>query len=65
MSGADPVGKGSSIPPADAPTWVALVQGGLALPPGSIGYVLDPRAASGVEVLAAADLVGDLAIFPR
>jgi hypothetical protein len=65
MSGADNDGKANQIPAADAPTWVALVTGDLALPAGSTGYVLDPRAMSGVEVLAAADLLTDLAIFPR
>lgn len=63
MSGADPDGKASTIPPADAPTWVALVAADLSLPPGSVGYVLDPRTAAGVEVLGAADLVADLANF--
>ena len=53
----------ATIPPADAPTWVALVAADLSLPPGSVGYVLDPRGAAGVEVLAAADLVADLANF--
>jgi hypothetical protein len=63
MSGSDPDGKASTIPPADAPTWVALVAADLSLPPGSVGYVLDPRGAAGIEVLAAADLVADLANF--
>jgi hypothetical protein len=63
MSGADLDGKANAIPPADAPTWVALVTADLSLPPGSVGYVLDPRAGSGIEVLAAGDLVADLTNF--
>lgn len=65
MSGADNDGKANHIPAADAPTWVALVTGDLPLPAGSTGYVLDSRSASGVEVVAAADLLADLALFPR
>jgi hypothetical protein len=60
MSGADNDGRANQIPAADAPTWVALVTGDLALPKGSTGYVLDPRTASGVEVLAASDLIAEL-----
>ena len=63
MSGADNDGKAAAIPTAEAPTWVALITGDLAVGPGSIGYVLDPRAASGVEVLAAADLISELKSF--
>jgi hypothetical protein len=65
MSGADHDGKANAVPTADAPTWVALIEvpRELSLAAGSTGYVLDPRAASGVEVLAAADLVAELKSF--
>jgi hypothetical protein len=50
------------LPPANAPTWFALLRDDIALPPGSAGYVLNPRSPSpGVEHLSAADLVGELA----
>jgi hypothetical protein len=64
-SGGDNDGRANQIPAADAPTWVALMAGNLPLPAGSTGYVLDPRTASGVDLRAAADLLTDLAIFPR
>jgi hypothetical protein len=49
------------LPPANAPTWFALLRDDIALPPGSAGYVLDPRSPSaGVERLSAGDLVRDL-----
>jgi Prokaryotic RING finger family 4 len=50
------------LPPANAPTWFALLRDNIPLPPGSAGYVLDPRSTStGVTRLSAADLVGELA----
>ena len=52
----------SKIPPANAPTWFALLRADVALPKGSEGYLLDPRTA-GPELkrLAATDLVAELA----
>jgi hypothetical protein len=52
----------AAIPPADAPTWFALVTGDLALPKGSVGYILDARTTGGdgIERLAANDLVAEL-----
>ena len=50
------------VTPANAPTWFALLRDDLELPPGSAGYVLDPRAAGdGVDRMSAAALVGELA----
>lgn len=51
------------LPPANAPTWFALLHDNkIALPAGSAGYVLDPRAPStGIERRSAADLVAELA----
>jgi len=67
MSGADNDGKANAIPPVSAPTWLAVVDvpRELALPAGSTGYVLDPRTASGVEVLSAADLIAELKSSPE
>jgi hypothetical protein len=49
------------LPPANAPTWFALLRDDVALPAGSVGYVLDPRSPNAeVERLSAADLVGEL-----
>jgi hypothetical protein len=60
-AGDDPDGTLDELPPANAPTWFALLRDDLELPTGSAGYVLDPRSPSeGVERLAAADLVGEL-----
>ncbi|HEU0031104.1 MAG TPA: RING finger family 4 domain-containing protein [Kofleriaceae bacterium] len=55
-------GTVASIPPANAPTWLAVLRDDLAIPPGSAGYVLDARG-PGTELLrrSAADLVGELA----
>ena len=64
MSGADHDGKARAIPAADAPTWVALLRADLYLPAGSTGYVLDPRTASGLALLGAADLVSELKVLP-
>ncbi len=64
MSGADHDGKARAIPPADAPTWVALVRADLPLPAGSTGYVLDPRTASGVAVVGVGDLLSELKSIP-
>ena len=63
MSGADNDGRANQIPPADAPTWIAVVSADLPLPAGSMGYVLDPRTVSGVEVVSASDLVAELSLF--
>ena len=53
----------TTIPPANAPTWFALLTDTLALPGGSEGYVLDARRTGpGVTRLAAADLVAQLAV---
>jgi len=50
------------LPPANAPTWFALLRDDLELPPGSTGYVLAGRAAAdGVDRLSATDLVSELA----
>ncbi len=55
-------GKLTAIPPANAPTWFALLDDTLALPGGSEGYLLDARKTGpGVTRLAAADLVAQLA----
>jgi len=54
----------AKIPSADAPTWVALVVGDLALPAGSGGYVLDPRGGDGLHRQEAADLIAELAHRP-
>jgi len=49
------------IPPADAPTFVALLTDDLALPKHSAGFILDARGAlAGVTRLAAADLIAEL-----
>ncbi|MDB4963061.1 MAG: hypothetical protein JWP01_3060 [Myxococcales bacterium] len=53
-----------AIPPANAPTWFALLDDTLALPTGSEGYFLDARTATGVTRLAASDLVAQLAPRP-
>jgi hypothetical protein len=61
MSGAADDGRVISIPTADAPTWFAVMSG-FALPRGSQGYALDARGlAPGTELLAAGDLVAELA----
>jgi hypothetical protein len=54
-------GRHPRIPPANAPTLVALLRPDLAIPAGSAGYVLDARELS-VEVqrLGATDLVAEL-----
>lgn len=60
MSGGTDDGRVPAIPPADAPTWFALVSG-MPLPRGSIGYALDRRdLGQGVEVLSTGDLIADL-----
>jgi len=61
-AGDDPDAMLDVLPPANAPTWFALLRDDIALPAGSAGYVLDPKSASeGVERLSAAELVGELA----
>ena len=52
----------SKIPPANAPTWFALVHEDVALPKGSEGYARAPRpGGDGITRLALADLVSELA----
>lgn len=61
-AGDDPDAVLDELPPANAPTWFALLRDDLELLPGSAGYVLDPRSRrDGVERLTAAELVTDLA----
>jgi hypothetical protein len=63
-AGDDPDGTVDELPPANAPTWFALLRDDLALPTGSAGYVLDRRAPldgpDGIERLSAGDLLGEL-----
>ncbi|NVB84490.1 MAG: hypothetical protein HOV81_39310 [Kofleriaceae bacterium] len=61
MSGGADDGRLATIPPADAPTWFALLRG-MPLPRGSAGYALDVRGlpSSGVDLRAAGDLVAML-----
>ena len=56
-------GSLAAIPPADAPTWFAVLRDDLAIPKGSTGYMLDARTTGGdgITRLAAADLVAELA----
>jgi hypothetical protein len=64
-AGDDPDGTVEELPPANAPTWFALLRDDLELPAGSAGYVLDRRAATdgpdGIERLSAGDLLAELA----
>ncbi|HEX7839905.1 MAG TPA: hypothetical protein VF469_20655, partial [Kofleriaceae bacterium] len=65
-AGDDPDGTLDELPPANAPTWFALLRDDLELLPGSAGYVLDPRSAprsagDGIDRVSAADLVAELA----
>jgi hypothetical protein len=61
-AGDDADGALDELPPANAPTWFALLRDDLELPPGSAGYALDPRAErDDIDQLSAADLVGELA----
>ena len=60
-AGDDADGTVDELPPANAPTWFALLRDDLALPAGSTGYVLDGRGSpAGVERLAARDLISEL-----
>lgn len=60
VSGGSDDGRLPGLPPADAPTWFALLAG-LPLPEGSVGYALDPRELSHhVELLSPGDLVAEL-----
>jgi hypothetical protein len=61
LADVDDDGKLAAIPPANAPTWFALLDDTIALPKGSEGYFLDARVASGVTRLAASDLIAQLA----
>jgi hypothetical protein len=61
-AGDDPDTVLDQLPPANAPTWFAVLRDDLELPPGSAGYVLDARApADAIDVVSAADLVNELA----
>jgi hypothetical protein len=61
MSGSQDDGRAAAIPPADAPTWFALVSA-MPLPKGSVGYALDARGLGReLEQLTAAELVAELA----
>lgn len=61
-AGDDPDGTLDELPPANAPTWFALLRDDLELLSGSTGYVLEPRSAGdGIERVSAADLVAELA----
>jgi hypothetical protein len=61
-AGDDADGQLLELPPVNAPTWFAVLRDDFALPKGSTGYALDPRAANeGVERLSASDLVAELA----
>jgi len=60
-AGDDPDGVIDELPPANAPTWFALLRDDIALPAGSAGYVLDPRSVNQADRMSAADLLGDLA----
>ena len=61
-AGDDTDGHTPELPPANAPTWFALVRDDLALPKGSTGYVLDPRAPNDhLERVSASDLIAELA----
>ncbi len=66
VSGADDDGKLAAIPPANAPTWFAVLRDDLTIPNGSAGYVLDARTLDpeGFRRLAAGDLVAELAHKP-
>ncbi|MDB4955338.1 MAG: hypothetical protein JWO36_2907 [Myxococcales bacterium] len=61
LSGGSDDGKSSTIPPANAPTWFALVTGDLALPKGSAGYMLDARSIAIDDRRSAGDLISALA----
>ena len=62
LAAVDDDGKLAAIPQANAPTWFALLDDGLAIPAGSEGYILDARRTGpSVTRLAAADLVAQLA----
>src|SRR5262249_52786189 len=62
-AGDDTDGTLDELPPANAPTWFALLREDIELPAGSAGYVLDPRAAraDAVDRLSAGDLLSELA----
>jgi hypothetical protein len=54
-------GLRSKIPPAQAPTWVALVHGDVPLPSGSEGYIHDGDPGA-IRRLDVASLIADLAL---
>lgn len=61
-AGDDPDAVLDELPPANAPTWFALLRDDLELPPGSAGYALDPRTdREHIDRLSAADLITELA----
>jgi hypothetical protein len=63
-AGDDADGVLDELPPANAPTWFALLREDIELPPGSAGYVLEPRPTSeradGVDRVPAPALLSDL-----
>lgn len=60
-AGDDPDGTLDELPPANAPTWFALLRDDLELPPSSTGYALHPRPArDGVDQMSACDLISEL-----
>ena len=58
-AGDDPDDVLAALPPANAPTWFALLHDDLALPAGSAGYALEPGADK-LERLSAGDLLREL-----
>ena len=65
LSGSSDDGQLAAIPPANAPTWFALLRDDLAIPAGSAGYILDARVSGeGFTRLAAGDLLAELAAKP-
>ncbi len=54
-------GELTAIPPANAPTWVAVLHADLAFPAGSAGFVLDAGTAGTITRLSASDLIAALA----
>jgi hypothetical protein len=60
-AGEEPDGTLDELPPANAPTWFALLRDDVALPAGSTGYVLDARSPSrGIDRLSPGDLLSEL-----
>lgn len=59
-AGDDPDELLAALPPANAPTWFALLRVDVALPPGSAGYALEPSDDK-LDHVTAGDLLSDLA----